>query len=288
MPRCSSFNAHTTPPCSLQTRRRVQVLSWLRHLVLVGAANKVDAASKNLAGHCIRRYRPNWPSDSVQHPPMENQLGHLHGRRQSETFMEPAYSFQGASRSKIKCFSWIGDTKRFSVPYSQITLHAISKDPRNTASGDQNSTVIFPHPHLLVMIDGDRLWTPLPNNGTEEEKMAVDEVEANADTTGEDDNGEDTDSEGRASDCPGVTTILRFVPANPSVLEGMYNALAECQALNPDLQDELSNSDLDDLAEEDGEEDEHPGNVLGCSSRCFLCYAIERGTVQALFDSIPL
>ncbi|KAF7255333.1 hypothetical protein EG68_09961 [Paragonimus skrjabini miyazakii] len=28
-----------------------------------------------------------------------------------------------------QCFSWDGQNRQFSVPYQQITLHAISKDP---------------------------------------------------------------------------------------------------------------------------------------------------------------
>ncbi|THD25727.1 Nucleotide-sensitive chloride current inducer [Fasciola hepatica] len=178
----------------------------------------------------------------------------------------------------LRCFSWTGDARQFSVPYTQITLHAISKDPQNAASGDQNATVVFPHPHLLLMIDGDRLWNSDPVHSSSdgpvgtEEKMAVDGDEVRVIDTNGIDNGDagvvnddedGSESDGRASDCPGVTTILRFVPANPSVLEGMYTALAECQALNPDLQDELSNSELEDLAEEgdeDEEEEEETGN----------------------------
>lgn len=120
------------------------------------------------------------------------------------------------------------------------------------------------------MIDGDRLWNPDPVHSSTDgqvdtdEKMAIDGDEVVVNTINGDgfvDADDDTESEGRASDCPGVTTILRFVPGNSTVLEDMYNALAECQALNPDLQDELSNSELEDLAEEGDEEDNREDEI---------------------------
>ncbi|KAF5402941.1 Nucleotide-sensitive chloride current inducer, partial [Paragonimus heterotremus] len=164
----------------------------------------------------------------------------------------------------FRCFSWDGQNRQFSVPYQQITLHAISKDPGHHPMGDQTTTT-FSHPHLLVMIDGDRLWTPTleqhTSNGDDTiptEPMIVDETGTDA----EDDLGsEESHSGGRASDCPGETTILRFVPTDANVLDTMYAALAECQALNPDISEDLSSSDLEDVDEEDGEDDAENGYI---------------------------
>ncbi|KAA3672876.1 chloride channel, nucleotide-sensitive, 1A, partial [Paragonimus westermani] len=158
----------------------------------------------------------------------------------------------------FRCFSWDGQNRQFSVPYQQITLHAISKDPGRQPMGD-HTTATFSHPHLLVMIDGDRLWTPTleqhTSNGGDTiptEPMTIDETGSDA----EDDlESEESNSGGRASDCPGETTILRFVPTDANVLDTMYTALAECQALNPDLSENLSPSDLEDVDEENEEYD---------------------------------
>ncbi|GAA37952.2 Methylosome subunit pICln [Clonorchis sinensis] len=143
-------------------------------------------------------------------------------------------------------FTWEGQSRQFSVPYQQITLHAISKDPV-IAAGDQSAPEnTFPHPHLLVMIDGDRPYSPPhPNGQSAGEPMAIDGAER-PDTEDSDESQEDATSQSRASDCPGETTILRFVPQDPNALDTMYAALAECQALNPDSTDDLSASDVED------------------------------------------
>ncbi|OON17360.1 hypothetical protein X801_06802 [Opisthorchis viverrini] len=145
-----------------------------------------------------------------------------------------------------RCFTWEGQSRQFSVPYQQITLHAISKDPV-MAAGDQPAPEnTFPHPHLLVMIDGDRPYSPPhPNGQIAGEPMAIDGAE-HSDTDGSNESQEDATSQGRASDCPGETTILRFVPQDPNALDTMYAALAECQALNPDSTDNSSTSDVED------------------------------------------
>ncbi|CAH8631836.1 unnamed protein product [Dicrocoelium dendriticum] len=143
-------------------------------------------------------------------------------------------------------FSWEGQTHQFSVPYHQITLHAVSKTSSMTSGDMFSNSSAFPHPHLLIMIDGDRLWSsPSPHHQTVangDEPMLTDNMD-------DSDGDVDGDSEDRASDCPGVTTLLRLVPSDPAVLDTMYSVLCECQALNPDLSDGLSESDLEQLDE---------------------------------------
>ncbi|CAL8103241.1 unnamed protein product [Calicophoron daubneyi] len=152
---------------------------------------------------------------------------------------------------------WEGESRSFSIPYKQITLHAISKDPIHT-SGDQENNFIFPYPHLLVMVDGAEALGNIQLNGVRGESMTAaggDEAMAVDEENGaEEDNN--SDSESRASDCPGETTILRFVPSNPIVLENLYETMANCQALNPDS-DELSQSDLEEALEENEEDEGH-------------------------------
>ncbi|KAH8869247.1 Methylosome subunit pICln isoform 1 [Schistosoma japonicum] len=155
----------------------------------------------------------------------------------------------GTLKISEECFSWEGVSKQFFIPYSQITLHAIAKNTVDQ-TGDQPNN-LFPYPHLLVMVDGDRVWDPnsasnLSNVKLEDEQdgMIVDEADSSE--------VENSDSD-RASDCPGSTSVLRLVPQNSEQLEDMYKALAECQALNPDPEDD--NSDLDGFGD-----DEHDVN----------------------------
>lgn len=174
-------------------------------------------------------------------------------------------------RSPVSRFAWEGASRNFSLPYGQITLHAISKNPPSaTTQQDDMATTpgAFAQPHMLVMVDGDRPWdsssattaeeaaaAALCSNNTNSAQMDVD------DGTDEDEEDEDDNSSGRASDCPGSTSILRFVPREPNVLQKMYDALAECQALNPDSEDELNGSDeLEGVPEEvDGEDEVDEG-----------------------------
>ncbi|CAH8598020.1 unnamed protein product [Schistosoma turkestanicum] len=158
----------------------------------------------------------------------------------------------GTLKISEECFTWEGTSKQFFIPYSQITLHAIA---RNTVdqTGDHPNNV-FPHPHLLVMIDGDRVWdsntTNTTTNNTKPEEdepnvMQIDEAGSNEEG---DEDKENSDND-RASDCPGTTSVLRLVPQDSTQLEDMYKALADCQALNPDPEDD--NSDLEGFPEED-------------------------------------
>ncbi|KAM7543049.1 hypothetical protein Aperf_G00000010473 [Anoplocephala perfoliata] len=139
---------------------------------------------------------------------------------------------------------WEGENRRFSIAYPNICLHAVSRNPYG---GDEN--VKFPHPHIYLMVDGDRIWS----NG---EPVAPD-----GDTGMEVDDEEDSEEEegDYPQDRVKVTYSLRFVPADIRDLDGIYEAIAECQALNPDVED-LSDSDFEDISEGDGNYEDVNGN----------------------------
>ncbi|KAF6779375.1 hypothetical protein AHF37_01011 [Paragonimus kellicotti] len=129
----------------------------------------------------------------------------------------------------------------------------------------QDAILLMISPPQLVMIDGDRLWTPTLEQHTSNGDDTIPTEPMTIDETGTD-TEDDLESEGshsgdRASDCPGETTILRFVPTDANVLDTMYAALAECQALNPDISEDLSPSDLEDVDEEDDEDDAENGYI---------------------------
>ncbi|CAH8649946.1 unnamed protein product [Heterobilharzia americana] len=150
----------------------------------------------------------------------------------------------GTLKISEECFSWEGVSRQFFIPYSQITLHAIAKNTIDQTRDQPNN--LFPHPHLLVMVDGDRVWDP---NATESRCETKSQDEENGMVVSEEDSEHENSGSDRASDCPGSTSVLRLVPPNYAQLEDMYKALADCQALNPDPEDD--NSDLESFPEDD-------------------------------------
>ncbi|CAH8824814.1 unnamed protein product [Trichobilharzia szidati] len=145
----------------------------------------------------------------------------------------------GTVKITESCFSWEGTSLQFYIPYLQIALHAIARNTDN-----QTGNNVFPHPHLLIMVEGDRVWDPNSASEskpqTDENHMAVDETESGDEDASDQDN--------RDVDFPSTTSILRLVPSDCAHLEDMFKALADCQALNPHPEDD--NSDLDSLPED--------------------------------------
>ncbi|GMT05687.1 hypothetical protein PENTCL1PPCAC_27861, partial [Pristionchus entomophagus] len=117
--------------------------------------------------------------------------------------------------------TWIsrGETRGFSLSYPSIIIHAISTDISS-----------FPHEHLLVVVDVSRACTVGEGirlgGGHELQTGAGDEKESEGDQL-----------------------ILRFVASDMSALETIYKEMAECQELNPEMEDME-----DDEDEEEGEE----------------------------------
>lgn len=76
-------------------------------------------------------------------------------------------------RKILFCFSsvdWNGENLQFSLLYQNICLHAVSRDPYG---GDEN--VKFPHPHLFLMVEGERAWSNgEPITGMGDTNMEVD------------------------------------------------------------------------------------------------------------------
>ncbi|CAI2734835.1 unnamed protein product [Schistosoma spindalis] len=149
----------------------------------------------------------------------------------------------GTLKISEECFTWEGTSKQFFIPYSQITLHAIARNTVDQTGDHPNN--LFPHPHLLVMIDGDRVWDSNNTDDLSDKKSQNEQDGMQIDGGGSD---EESDSD-RAPDCPGCTSVLRLVPQDFAQLEDMYKALADCQALNPDPEDD--NSDFEGFAEDD-------------------------------------
>ncbi|XP_067007401.2 methylosome subunit pICln isoform X2 [Anabrus simplex] len=72
------------------------------------------------------------------------------------------------------------------------------------------------------------------------------ESEICGDDVGQDGSGDESD--------PGMTE-LRFVPDDKGMLDAMFHAMSECQALHPDPQDSFSDDDeiYEDADDEEGE-----------------------------------
>lgn len=66
--------------------------------------------------------------------------------------------------------------------------------------------------------------------------------------------------------------VLRFVPDDQNALDGLYSAIAECQALNPDSE-EFSEEDIGDVpeADEDEEENDDGENADEGAGGQFIC-----------------
>ncbi|VDK32110.1 unnamed protein product [Taenia asiatica] len=124
---------------------------------------------------------------------------------------------------KESSIDWDGENRHFSLFYPNICLHAVSRDPYG---GDENAK--FPHPHIFLMVDGERVWSngEPPPSGSGDNGMDVDDEE-NSD---EEDRDYGIDEEK-------TTFNLRFVLPDQRDLDDLYDAIAECQALNPDPED---------------------------------------------------
>lgn len=136
--------------------------------------------------------------------------------------------------------SWQGP-HGFSIPYPNISMHAISKDP-----------TLYPTDCLYVMIDKHIKLAGMDDD--------VDEQS--------DDNDSDNESDSDISE-------LIFVPEdrNANALAQMYEAIKQCQELHPDPADISTDEDeafedmMEDQADEDGDgdgdgdADVHVGNV---------------------------
>ncbi|XP_061137534.1 methylosome subunit pICln [Syngnathus typhle] len=119
--------------------------------------------------------------------------------------------------------SWFdGAGLGFSLEYPTIGLHAISRD-----------VSAYPQEHLYVMVNGK---LSEENEAEMAEKPAEDEDDGVGSSEDEDDGGDDEE---------GGITEIRFVPGDKAVLDSMFAAMCECQALHPDPEDEDSDNDFE-------------------------------------------
>ncbi|KAJ1530913.1 hypothetical protein ONE63_005752 [Megalurothrips usitatus] len=121
--------------------------------------------------------------------------------------------------------SWVNAAsgEGFSLEYPHICLHAISRTPVEC---------------LYMMLD----TAVSPHLGGEE---------------GNGDNDEESESDDDTNDQE--TTVMKFLPDETSALDAMYQAMSQCQALNPDPQSDSDpeNIFVDADGDEGGEGDEN-------------------------------
>eukprot|EP00057_Strongylocentrotus_purpuratus_P026623 XP_011681097.1 PREDICTED: methylosome subunit pICln-like [Strongylocentrotus purpuratus] len=127
--------------------------------------------------------------------------------------------------------AWINPSGQgFNIPYRAITVHAISRDLSS-----------FPHECLYLMIDSDVMseLRDVPGHGGD----------------GPQDNNSD---DGFEEEEGNEVREIRLVPQDKTMLQSMFEAMSQCQALHPDP-DDSDNSDPYDQGDEDEEEGEEEG-----------------------------
>lgn len=124
-------------------------------------------------------------------------------------------------------------------------MHAITSDPRKCVYMMLDFDLVWPGVH-------ERRSTAAPTNGTNGDAAAISESEE------EDD---DDDADLHDSDEPAITEVW-LVPRSDAEVEQIYQAMTECQLLNPDLTADAENNmmrmgDGDDSMSDVDEEDDH-------------------------------
>ncbi|WKY06249.1 hypothetical protein Q1695_006445 [Nippostrongylus brasiliensis] len=129
--------------------------------------------------------------------------------------------------------TWICRTSGlgFSLTYPSIILHAISTDLST-----------FPHECIYVLVDASKseprrrqdipLYTAAEARNVQDLKLADEELANEGSESGDDD-----DDEGAKN------VVIRFVPADLSVLQQIYTEMCNCQELNPDENDDYTDED---------------------------------------------
>uniref|UniRef100_A0A0N5AR31 Methylosome subunit pICln n=1 Tax=Syphacia muris TaxID=451379 RepID=A0A0N5AR31_9BILA len=117
---------------------------------------------------------------------------------------------------------WVSnETKQgFCLTYPSIILHAVSRD-----------LTAFPEECIYILVDAAKTDLHLAPASNEAHTSGAGMSEGSSS-----DNGEDTDSDTSQID-------LRFVPRDRNLLPEIYNQLSECQALNPDEEEEFFEED---------------------------------------------
>ncbi|XP_042896171.2 methylosome subunit pICln [Parasteatoda tepidariorum] len=112
-------------------------------------------------------------------------------------------------------FCWVSHKgEGFSLEYPNIFIHAVSRDVTH-----------FPHECLFLMIDG-KFSLGEVCEGAEDSDLVQ---EINALRVSEEEEEEDGEEP--------MPSELRFIPENKNMLDVMFRALTDCQALNPDPAD---------------------------------------------------
>ncbi|XP_034252358.1 methylosome subunit pICln [Thrips palmi] len=151
-------------------------------------------------------------------PPAE---GVRHQQINTEVLMNDRSLGKGTLYIAESRVSWVNSAsgEGFSLEYPHICLHAISRTPVEC---------------LYMMLDTN--VSPKLGDG-----------EGNDDSKDDDENDEDEDEEEQES------TVMKFLPEDTTALDAMYQAMSQCQALNPDPND--SDSDPENIfVDADGDE----------------------------------
>lgn len=162
-------------------------------------------------------------------PPAE---GVRHQQNNTEVLMNDRSLGKGTLYIAESRVSWVNAAtgEGFSLEYPHICLHAISRTPVEC---------------LYMMLDTN--VSPKLGDGEEQ-----------ADNKDEDEDDEDNDDEEQES------TVMKFLPEDTAALDAMYQAMSQCQALNPDPND--SDSDPENIfvdADGDGDEEVEDEGVEG-------------------------
>ncbi|CAJ0603489.1 unnamed protein product [Cylicocyclus nassatus] len=130
----------------------------------------------------------------------------------------------------------------FSLTYPSIILHAISTDLST-----------FPQECIYVLVDANKserrgrhaipLYTSAEARYVQDLQLAEEELHQNGDTSDDDDDEE------------GKNLVIRFVPADLSVLQQIYSEMCACQELNPDEGDDFSEDEGEAVVAMDGDAD---------------------------------
>ncbi|KAL8588276.1 hypothetical protein ACOMHN_008579 [Nucella lapillus] len=124
------------------------------------------------------------------------------------------------------------DGKGFSLQYPIISCHAISRD-----------LTAHPRECLYLMVDG---------------KLPGEESDSDED---------DDEEEGGDDDSDAGLTEIRFVPEDKNMLEPLFAAMSDCQALHPDPEDVDSEEEgyggFDYQEEQEEQEEEYTENAYG-------------------------
>lgn len=149
-----------------------------------------------------------------------------------------------------RALSWKphGSEDGIAVPWKEVTVHAITCDPRKC---------------VYMMLDFDLVWPGVhersSSGGATNGSAGRSNGDANGGSESESDSGSDDDADDCYNDEPAITEVW-LVPRDDAEVEKIYQAMTDCQLLNPDVAADGENNmmrmgDGDDSMSEDEQDD---------------------------------